>query len=112
MKKTLALVFALLMCVSVLVACGGSDNKLEGTWVGEEDGMTVEMTFKADGKLSMSSMGITMEGTYTVNGDKMTASASLMGMTEELFKDATWKIEGDKLTIDDGEEPVTLTRKK
>ncbi len=112
MKKTLALVFAVLMCVSVLVACGSSSKGIVGTWTATEDGQTVDMTFKADGKLSMTMMGVNVEGTYTAKDGKLSATVSLMGQTQEIFEDVEYKVDGDKLAITVDGDTQILNRKK
>lgn len=108
MKKVLSLVLVVIMLSAVLVSCGGND--IIGTWEAEEEGLTIQLKFEEDGKGSMSTMGISMDMTWSVDGDKLTASASFMGETEDLFKDAEFKVDGDTLTITVEGEAQEFTR--
>lgn len=124
MKKFLAIALAAVLVLVLFTACGG-DSKIVGTWLGEETeeelGMTAveKYTFSKDGKLTVSAdikggedLGLDLselipsyEGTYKVSGNKLTVSF------EGEEETSTFSIDGDKLTINDGETTKVLTRK-
>ncbi|MBR2300363.1 MAG: hypothetical protein IKA41_00190 [Bacteroidaceae bacterium] len=110
MKKTLALLLIFASLAIVLVSCGG--DSIIGTWETTEDGVTMAITFEEGGKGKITTEGITMDMTWSEKGGKLTASVSLMGMSEELFKGAEYKVDGDKLTITSEGKPVTFTKNK
>ena len=104
MKRKLTVVLAcMLLCMLVIAGCGGSSEGVVGTWkltsmesngetVGEEmlNQASIEMTFTFEegDQFSASLMGSTVEGTYTLEGSKLTmtvdgepAEAELSGNT-------------------------------
>lgn len=109
MKKALALLLVLASLAIVMVSCGG--DSLIGTWEGEQDGVSMTITFEKDGKGSISSAGMTMDMTWSASDGKLNASMSFMGMSEEMFKDAEYKLNGNKLTITVEGESVEFTKK-
>ncbi len=90
---------------------GATDAGLCDTWEVTEDGITVAITFNADGTGKMETLGMTMDIAWSVTDGKLNASASLMGETEEMFKDAEYSIDGDTLTVTQEDESMVLTRK-
>ena len=88
MKKKLALLLScMVLCALVLVGCGGGGNAYAGTtWEltrAEAYGVTMEgdalasmgdlgMEFVDDTTVKMSLMGMSIEGTYTVEGNTVT----------------------------------------
>lgn len=107
MKKTLALILVVVMLSATLVACGG--NSILGSWEATQDGVTMKLTFEEDGKGSVTTMGATVDMTWSVDGDKLTASMSVLGMSEDIFKDATYSVDGDNLSITYEGETVVFT---
>ena len=105
MKKTLALVLVVVMLSATLVACGG--NSIIGSWQASVVGVSMKLTFEEDGKGSITTMGVTADMTWSVDGDKLTAAMSVMGITEEVFEGAVYSVDGDELSITaDGETVV------
>lgn len=102
----LILVFAL---VFAFAACGGNENgaSIVGKWT-DARGATYE--FRADGTIEMSNSGMTVSGTYTIDGDKLTLVLNYMGSTIE--KTGLYRLEGDTLitTELDGTGEDRLTR--
>lgn len=124
LSKKLVAVLLLVVMVFSLAACGS--NSIVGVWkmdvgsllqqvgmseseyeamkslLGDMEG-TVEFT--SDGKMitKVTAMGQTQtqEGTYTVEGDKLTMDGST----------GTYKIDGNKLTLTQNGMSMTLTRK-
>ena len=87
-KNLLSALFCLMLCAAVLVGCGG--NQLAGSkWKIKEytvQGISVDLQavnasleFPDDTTAKMSMAGVTMEGTYTDNGD--TVSIEFLGQT-------------------------------
>jgi hypothetical protein len=70
---------AVLTTLVVLVGCG---NGIEGTYSGRGTGFLEKMVFKGDGKVDLTFMGMTREGTYEVDGDRVKVTNS--GTTEIL----------------------------
>lgn len=56
---------ALLLCA----ACGGSS--IEGTYSGQGTGFLEKIVFKSDGKVELTFMGMTKEGTYVVEDGRV-----------------------------------------
>ena len=133
MKKiALLLVVSLLIC-AVFCGCGGGGNDLasniEGTWVmtsvsdgegtevsleeyGEALGidmsqLEISFTFEKDGVAKASAMGVSVEGTYEVSGDKVTVT--MEGDAQDLSYDA----DKEALVLKDATtgETVYLTKK-
>ena len=110
MKKALALLLVFASLAIVMVSCGG--DSIIGSWTFTEDGVTTTITFEEDGKGKIEAAGISMDMTWSEKDGKLTASMSFMGETEDLFKDAEYTIDGDKLTVKSEGETVTLTKMK
>lgn len=110
MKKLLALLLVFASLTVILASCGG--GSIEGSWEATEDGVTMTYTFEEDGKGKVSMEGVELDLTWSTSGDKISASLSMAGATEELFTDADYEIDGDELTITYEGETLTLTRKK
>jgi hypothetical protein len=101
--RVVALISTVLLLVLLVTACGGGSS-IVGKWQ-DPDGVNIEFT--SDGKLILSFMGESLEGTYSVSGNKV--SVNLMGETSE----SEFKVSGDTLTlIEPGADPVELTRVK
>lgn len=111
MKKTLAIVLVVVMLASVLVACGSSGGSIIGTWTATQEGVTMEMTFENGGKGKVSTMGMSMDMEWSAEGNKLTASMSVMGQTQEMFKDAEFAVKGNELSITADGETVVFTKK-
>ena len=104
MKKTSA-VLALLLCVTfLLAACGGAEpSPIVGKWTDETTGMAT-MEFLSDGTLKMYVLDKeAMTATYKVDGDKLTILSS-----EGVETKATFKVDGNKLSITDPNADKTM----
>ena len=110
MKKALALLLVFASLAIVMVSCGG--DSIIGSWEMTQDGLTGTITFEDGGKGKFEAEGMTLDLTWSEKDGKLTASMSFMGETEDLFKDAEYKVDGDKLTITDEGETITLNKKK
>lgn len=110
MKKLFALLLTLVMLVGVFAACGGGDSII-GTWEGEQDGVTLELTFEEGGKGKMGSMGTTLDCTWEIKDGKLSMSMEMFGQSGELFKDAEYSVKGDELSITADGETVVLKKK-
>ena len=89
--KKIAVLFLALMLVFTLVACSGG---LSGTYVAD-DGSKV--TFNGN-KITMSVLGIDINGTYSISGSEMTITYSVLGV--ETSNTATFSQSGNTVTID------------
>ena len=98
MKKFFAVVLALMM---TLICCSCSSDSVVGKW--SFGGSTY--TFNEDNSVSISINGaINYDGTYEIDGDKITVKVS--GMLGEKTEELTYYLKGDTLTL---EGDVTLT---
>ncbi len=86
------------------------DTMLLGTWEVIEDGITVTFTFKEGGKGKMSTMGMSADLAWYVVDGKLNVSMSFMGESEEVFENAEYTADVNKLvvTVDGG--TITLTK--
>ena len=112
MKKTVALLLALLSVALILSACGSS---IVGTW--EYSNGILSYDFKKDGTVYVTlSSFLSYKGTYEVKGSKITLSVSVLGTTTNY--EYTYKVKGDVLTLTGDTsmsgvtQTVELTRKK
>jgi len=100
MKKILSVCVAMMLMLT-LVACGGKkDDTIIGKWESVEsiEGITMTYDFQKDDKMVITMSGISVDGTYKLDGDKITMEMSVAGQKQELGT-GTYKIDGDKLTI-------------
>jgi hypothetical protein len=68
-----------LSAVLVLLACfslGGCGGGVSGTYTGDGNGMIEKMEFKSGGKVEITAMGQTKEGTYVVEDGKVKITIS------------------------------------
>ena len=87
---------AVLICIAVFVlsACA---TKLSGTYTSE--GLIKQsFTFEEDNIVSVSAFGIDVEGTYTIEDDRIIITYGLLGLTYDFEK--SFKKEGDSIFID------------
>lgn len=112
MKKASILICALLILSLVLCACGGGKSSLVGTWAGEQDGISISITFNEDKTGSMAVMGglITAGFTYTDDGGKIVMTPE-EGMEDYMsFSEVTYSIDGDTMLFTGDGETITMTR--
>lgn len=99
MKKTLS-VFLCLLVVLSMAGCGSSDA-LKGTWTCQDnDYGTVIWKFDGSGKCSMENDWFEGEGTYTIDGSKVTIELDLWD--EAIVYDFTVSDTSLKLTATNG----------
>ena len=98
MKKMLFLVLAMIMMMSMIVACG-ENSKILGTWVIEESGSKIEWIFTNTNALWVvsyrndGSVVNVSDGTYSINGNEI--QIPNIGSGKFLFR-----FEGNELIID------------
>ena len=79
-KRVLFIALAICILMMTLSACAGG---LRGTY--RSQGLISQtFTFSGSDKVTMSAFGINANGTYKINGDKMTITYTIFGM------DSTW----------------------
>ncbi len=113
MKKTVSVVLSMIMVFTMLFALSACspNSSVVGSWVLEEDGMSMVLTFEEGGKGSADVLGVKADLTWSEKDGKLTAAMSFMGNTDELFKDAPYTVDGNKLSITADGETVVLTKK-
>ena len=82
MKKLLALI-AVIALVSALCACDGNLSKPKnGTYKSDEGILSQTWTFSGTNDITLSAGGglISTKGTYTINGDKLSVTSTLLGV--------------------------------
>ena len=73
--RLLSALLAVILCVTMLTACGGS--KLDGTY--HSQGL-ISQSFTFDGdQVTMSAFGVNASGTYRLEGDQIIITYSLFG---------------------------------
>ena len=124
-KKIFVMVTAIVMalvCAFGLIACGGGDDKVEGTYYAYVNGVKhdeFKVTFK-DGEFTYTytsdNKTETTVGKYTVNGNivKITTTDGPKSETEEAtyISDGVLKVDDDFYYCKDGKTPPTETEEK
>lgn len=112
MKKAAFIFAIILISCFILSACGAKNNDIVGTWVTDSleiSGMKYNVTFvfKKDGTGSLT---ISSGGGDTI---QYTAKDGKLKITGERTNiDGTYTIEGDKLKLESEHMTTTMTRKK
>lgn len=109
-----------ILCVSalLLVACGGSENSIEGTWTEPVPGMeNMEQgfTLDKDGKASSVNMATLQYENWKQEGDRLILSGKSVGNHQTLEFSDTMEIErltADTLVLKRGLLFQTYSRKK
>lgn len=106
MKKTLSIFIATLMIVSLLMASCGAADKLTGKWAVTAGGIeSFAMEFTKDGKMTVSTMGVTtVEADYKVKDNTITYS---VGGVESKIE---FTIKNDTLNLDFGGISYSLNK--
>ena len=124
MKKRMSVIVLLLAVLLLLTACGGKEINIEGTWdvvdAKSEDnaeaiaasmaqikelGGTLTLTFQ-DGKMTLNmevlGQSQTNETTYEIKDGKLVTEGSELGI----------RLDGDTLTLTEGNDSMTLKKQK
>lgn len=83
MTKRMTAIALLLVLVTMLTACGGSLSKPKnGTYKSDEGFLSQTWTFSGSNEITLSAGGglVSSKGTYTISGNKMTITSSLLGV--------------------------------
>lgn len=97
-KKVFRSVVAVaLVCVMIctLAAC---TTTLKGTYTMKEGLVEQSFTFLEDNRVKMSAFGIEIEGEYEIDGDEITITYGLFGLSYDWVK--SFKKEGGSIFID------------
>ena len=101
-SKFLALsLTVLLLCTIVLTSCGSSG--IAGTWAGDTGFGEIKYEFKSNGTVVATIWGFSVEGKYTVSGEKI-----------EIDFDgsiSTATVSGKTMTVDEDGMQYVLTKK-
>lgn len=84
-------------------------DALKGSWYVEEEGIEMTYTFNGDGTGSIDMDGIVLDTTYTISGNKVSITMSFMGESET--QELEFSVNGNELTLTDGNDPLTFTKK-
>ncbi len=120
MVKKLAVILAAVMLFTCVFAACGEKNPFLGKWTGIDEGLEASYVFEADGKGYSQAIGLSVDFTYEIDGNKVTLTIDstklmedMLGMTveemiaegmlesaDELINVQTGELNGDVLTID------------
>lgn len=108
MKKIISILL-LTSLLFLLSGCGKDKSLTEGKWTATYEGMTITRQFNDDGTTSEWSLNnVRVDGTYTVDGDKISATytnivneTSGKSFPTEVEWEWSYSIKGDKLTLVD-----------
>lgn len=89
MKKSVILFVALVVIVAVAFAACGPASTISGLWY-EETGYGGTLEFKSGGVVTMSALGLTIDGTYTFDAAKGEGKITLSVMGQESSQDFTY----------------------
>lgn len=112
MKKTTALIAAILIICSLFAACSSSENtSIIGTWTLTEDGATIEYTFNEDGTGNISAMAgmFKIDFAYKITDGNLT----FQELGDEVMGSEPYgcTVSSDKLTLTLKGETIVLERK-
>ena len=93
-KRILALTLTFILSAVFLTSCSGN---IDGTYTTRETLIDSSVTFN-DGKITMSTLGININGTYKIKGGEITITSNLLG--EETSQTMTFKKDGKSIFID------------
>jgi hypothetical protein len=93
----LFVVAVIIVIICIFAFKNGSSQGLNGTWEGQELGITETITFSGTDKINMEAFGLNIEGTYSISGNTMTVTYNLLGYSNSV--DYTYSFNGDTLTI-------------
>ena len=84
MKRTVALVLAVVTLVLLISSCGGGSG-LSGTYTAKDEmfGLETSYTFSGSNKVKMSALGMNFDGTYKIDGDTIIIKTSVFGIESE-----------------------------
>ena len=107
----IGIVFGILAICGVFSSGGSS---IVGKWELDSKavdslGVSASLEFTNDGKCITGISGFDIEGTYTLDGDKLTMTYTFFGITNS--EEYTYSISGDTLTLSNGTLQSTYNRK-
>jgi len=92
-KRVVLITLAVLLLLASLTACSG--GKLSGTY---KSGGILSQSFTFKGNdVTMSAFGLNVDGTYSIKGDTMTITYSMLGVS--MSWDCSFKKSGNNITI-------------
>lgn len=123
MKRSFSQRIYVLVIALMLLFVAGCTPSVVGKWQGDiamQDGqkIPVQIEFKQDGSLLQTLSNVNYNGTYTVDGDKMTMNLTEANLAGKKIPfngmgaasgNVTIKFEGEKLVLT-GEQPLVLER--
>ena len=82
MKRIISCTLVLLLVLSLAACGGGLTRPKNGTYKSNEGLLSQTWTFSGTNDITLSAGGglISTKGTYTINGEKLTVTASLLGV--------------------------------
>ena len=93
--KRVAAMLLVCMILFTLTACA---TKLNGTYTTRGGLVEQSFTFKDGNKVVVSAFGINVEGTYKIEGDKITVTYSLLNLSYDW--EQSFQKDGDSIFID------------
>lgn len=105
MKKALSLILVLVILSAMLVSCSA---RLEGRWKTTEDIITKELVLSEGNVGTFKRLGIEQDIIWKIENGKLTVTASVLGVSTDIYKNADYSISGDELTITESDGEVTV----
>lgn len=113
MKKALSILAALMIFLCIFSSCSSNEKSIIGKWTSQESflGVVTETVyqFNEDGTGTMSTkLGVGIAMNYTISDNSLTITSNVLGL--ENTKVYTFTIEGNTLTLIDGDNTTVLTK--
>jgi hypothetical protein len=99
MKRIGSLALAVIMCLTLVTACGGSLSKPQNGTYKSDDFLGQTWTFSSGDNITLSVGIISSKGTYRIDGETLYVTSSLLG-TETTSSYTITEIKSDSFFID------------
>lgn len=108
MNKRMISFLCIIIMIFTLIACQQNSSTIIGKWHPNESDQSDYFEFKEDGTISTMISGITIDGTYQLDENKITMSFTMLEETL-LSEEGTYKIKDDQfiITIDNQDQVFT-----
>lgn len=115
MKRIISLILIIVLSAIIFASCEQApEPNIVGKWEQEHDGDVYFYIFEENGVMRSGIEGFNfdMEGTYTLNGNILNGTfiKTFTGKAVEAYKNATVTVEGDKMTVKQGNATIVYTK--
>lgn len=95
-KKNIRVIVAAILCCAMMFAFSACSTKLSGTYTAEGI-IEQSFTFKEDNVVEFSAFGVSAEGTYKIEDDKITITYKLFNLSYDMEK--SFEKDGNSIII-------------